>query len=49
MTVLITAEKVPLDVAVSATLLTRVATLWFAVGLGMLALFIFNLIFPETE
>lgn len=49
MTVLITAEKVPLDVAVSATLLTRVATLWFAVGLGMLALFIFNFIFPEKE
>jgi len=49
MTVLITAEKVPLDAAVSATLLTRVATLWFAVGLGMVALFIFNFIFPETE
>ena len=49
MTVLITAEKVPLDVAVSATLLTRVATLWFAVGLGMVALFIFNFIFPEKK
>ncbi|PWR71869.1 YbhN family protein [Methanospirillum stamsii] len=42
MTVLITAEKIPLDAAVSATLLTRVATLWFAVGLGMVALFVFN-------
>lgn len=49
MTILITAEKVPLDVAVSATLLTRVATLWFAVGLGMVALFMFNLSFPDTE
>jgi uncharacterized protein (TIRG00374 family) len=49
MTVLIAAEKIPLDGAVSATLLTRVATLWFAVGLGVIALFVFNMRYPESD
>jgi uncharacterized protein (TIRG00374 family) len=47
MTVLITAEKIPLDVAMSATLITRVATLWFAVGLGMITLIIFTTKYKE--
>lgn len=47
MTVLLSTEGIPLDAAVTATLLTRVATLWFAVGIGMLALFIFNIRYPN--
>ncbi len=42
MIALLSVESVPLDVAVAATAIIRITTLWFAVGIGMLA-------FPMAE
>ena len=42
MIALLTLEGVPLEVSIPATLIIRVTTLWFAIGLGLL-------VFPAAE
>jgi len=49
MVILLNQNGVPLDVAAAATLICRIATLWFAILLGALAIPIFSLVYaPKT-
>jgi len=42
MTGLLILNKIPKDIAVAITIIIRFATLWFAVAIGLISLYIFQ-------